>query len=406
METEYEYKAIDVNGNLVTGFKKSSDEISLGKDLVQEKLKLISAEPTTKFSGRSFMKKFDNFGRISEHDKIIMYRNLASMLEAGLPLTRALSVMYRQTKNNFFRKVLAEIGENVKKGSSLSDSLQKFPKVFNTLMTSMVRAGEESGNLVGALRVTSEQMEKTYLLKKKVQGAMVYPSFIIAAILIIGFFMMIYVVPVLTSTFRELEIELPVTTKIIIGISDFLQNNFIITSIFILILVTFIIWFLKTTTGKKLLDFVVIKLPGISTLVKEINSARATRTLSSLLASGVSFMRSLEITKDVIQNSYYKKVFDDAMKNTEEGSPISKVFAENQELFPAFVSEMMQVGEETGEFGQMLVQVANFYETEVDQKMKSISTIVEPALMIIVGAAVGFFALSMISPIYNLAQTI
>ncbi len=406
MEIEYEYKAIDGNGNLVTGFKKATDEISLGKNLLQEKLKLISVEPVAKLSGRSLIKKFDIFGRISEHDKIIMYRNLASMLEAGLPLTRALSVMHRQTKNNFFRKILSELGENVKKGASLSDSLNKFPKIFNTLMISMVKSGEESGNLVGALQVTAEQMEKTYLLKKKIQGAMVYPGFIIAAIFIIGFFMMIYVVPVLTNTFKELEIELPMTTQVIIGISDFLQNNFVAFLIFILFFITFVIWFFKTATGKKLLDFVVIKTPGISTLAKEINSARATRTLSSLLSSGVSFMRSLDITKDVIQNSYYKEVLDKAMKNTEEGLPISKVFAENQELFPTFVSEMMQVGEETGEFGQMLVQVANFYENEIDQKMKSISTIIEPALMIIVGAAVGFFALSMISPIYNLAGTI
>jgi type II secretory pathway component PulF len=155
--------------------------------------------------------------------------------------------------------------------------------------------------------------------------------------------MMIYVVPVLTNTFKELEIGLPITTQIIIGVSDFLQNNFIAFLVFILFFAAFITWFFKTATGKKLLDFVVIKTPGISTLAKEINSARAMRTLSSLLSSGVSFMRSLDITKDVIQNSYYKEVLDKAMKNTEEGLPISKVFAENQELFPTFVSEMMQV---------------------------------------------------------------
>jgi type IV pilus assembly protein PilC len=183
MEIEYEYKAINGNGSLVTGFKKATDEISLGKVLLREKLKLISVEPVAKFSGRSLIKKIDNFGRISEHDKITMYRNLASMLEAGLPLIRAISVMHRQTKNNFFRNILSELGENVKKGASLSDSLNKFPKIFNTLMISMVKSGEESGNLVGALQVTAEQMEKTYLLKKKIQGAMVYPGFIIAAIL-------------------------------------------------------------------------------------------------------------------------------------------------------------------------------------------------------------------------------
>ncbi len=406
MEIEYEYKAIDANGNLVTGFKIAADEISLGKDLLQDKLKLISADQASKFSSRLIMNKLNALGRISEHEKIVMYRNLSSMLEAGLPLTRALSVMYRQTKSNIFRKILGEITENVKKGLSLSDSLGKFPKIFNTLMTSMVKSGEESGNMVQSLRVTADQMEKTYLLKKKVKGAMVYPCFIIFAITVIGFLMMIYVVPVLTSTFTELSIDLPATTQFIINVSTFLQNNSVVTLLSILLVITLMTWFFKTKTGRIMLDWVVIRTPGISPIAKEINSARATRTLASLLSSGVPFMRALEISRDVIQNSYYKEVLEKAMKNIEDGLPISKVFAENQDLFPTFVSEMMAVGEETGELDSMLLQVANFYEEEVDQKMKSISTIVEPVLMIVVGAAVGFFALSMISPIYSLTESI
>ncbi len=406
METEYEYKAIDANGNLVSGTKIATDEIVLKNLLLQEKLKLVSASRVSKFNLNQLVKNFDKFGRISEHDKIIMYRNLGSMLEAGLPLTRALSVMQRETQNNFFKKVLSEIGENVKKGGSLSDSLQKFPKIFNSLMISMVKSGEESGNLVGALRVTAEQMEKTYLLKKKIRGAMVYPSFVVAAILIIGFFMMIYVVPVLTDTFRELEVDLPASTQFLITISDFLKNNVVGVIAVVLILMIIIPWFAKTKIGREAIDSIVIKIPGISQITKEINSARTARTLSSLLASGVPFMRSLEITRDVVQNSYYRNVLTEAMKNTEEGLPISKVFAENQDLFPTFVSEMMSVGEETGDFNQMLAQVAAFYETEVDERMKSISTIVEPALMIVVGVAVGFFALSMIGPIYSLSDSI
>lgn len=406
MGIEFEYKAIDAKGKVVTGLRTANDEVSLNKDLRAEKLVLISAEMSKKWGGRSILRKLESFGTVSEHDKIIMYRNLGAMINAGLPLSRALSVMQRQAKNKKLGKILKDINESVKKGSSLSEALNKFPKVFTSLMVSMVKAGEESGNLVQSLRVTSEQMEKNYLLRKKIQGAMVYPAVIIVAMIIIGIFMLIYVVPTLTSTFAELNIELPASTQFIINTSDFLQNNLGSSGSILLLIIVLLGAFFKTRVGKRSLDWTLLHLPLISGLVKEINSARTTRTLSSLVAAGVPFVRSLEITKEVIQNTYYKEVVAQAEKNIQIGQPISKVFAEHEDLFPTFVSEMMAVGEETGEIGQMMSEVAEFYENEVDQKTKNISTIVEPVLMIVVGIAVGFFAISMISPMYSLVETI
>ncbi|HMP67375.1 MAG TPA: type II secretion system F family protein [Candidatus Paceibacterota bacterium] len=406
MTIEFHYKAINKNGELIEGKKIAENELALNKDLRSEQMNLIFAEPASKFGIKNISNYFKSFGTVSEHDKIIMYRNLGAMIKAGLSLTRALSVMHRQAKNKKLKSVLQTVNDKVKKGSSLSDALATFPKIFTSLMISMVRAGEESGNLVQSLRVTAEQMEKNYLLKKKVRGAMVYPAVIIFAMILIGFFMLIYVVPTLTSTFAELNIELPASTRFIIGLSDFLQNNFALVLILIVIFIFTFSYLLKTKNGKKYFHLFLIKSPLISPLVREINSARTTRTLASLLGAGVPFVRSLEITKEVVQNIYYKRVIEKAEKNIQVGLPISSVFAENDDLFPAFVSEMMAVGEETGEMGGMLLEVADFYESEVDQKTKNISTIVEPVLMVIVGIVVGFFALSMIGPMYSLVEGI
>lgn len=406
MDNEFEYKAINGEGNVVKGFKKSDDEISLSNELKEDGLNLIYAEPVSKAGFRALSDKLKNFGTVSMRDKILIYRNISSMITAGLSLSRAISVLIRQSKNPKTKTILGKVHEDVKKGQSFSDSLAKFPKTFTPLMVSMVRAGEESGNLAESLKVTSDQMEKTYNLQRKIKGAMVYPGVIITAMVAIGFAMMIFVVPTLTGTFAELGVELPATTQFVISFSDFLQANIILSIFLILFLVVAFVASLRTKTGIRAFSWVLLKLPVISGLVKKINSARTTRTLSSLLASGVSFVQSIEIVIDVVQNPYYKEVLEEARKKVEIGQPISKVFEKNEKLYPIFVSEMMAVGEETGELGPMLFKVAEFYEEEVDQQTKNISTIIEPVLMILVGAAVGFFAISMISPMYSLVENI
>ncbi len=406
MSKEFHYKALNKEGKVMDGFRNAVDEISLNKDLRAEGLNLISAEPSMKWSARAIWIKMNNMGTVSTHNKIIIYRNIGSMIGAGLSLARALDVLQRQTKNVKLKKILETINTEVKKGASLSEALAFFPKVFSPLMISMVQAGEESGNLVDALAVTAEQMEKSYELKKKVKGAMVYPSVIISAMLIVGVFMLIYIVPTLTSTFTELGVELPASTQFIIDLSSLLQNNIFGVFIFVVVLVLVMILGLRTKTGKRMWDWTILHMPLISPLVKEINSARTTRTLASLLSSGVSFVRSLQIVKEVMQNTYYKDTIAKAEKNIQLGLPISKVFAEAEEYYPVFVGEMMAVGEETGELGSMLLKVATFYEEEVDQKTKNLSTIIEPILMIIVGIVVGFFAISMISPMYTLVEHI
>lgn len=403
---KFEYKAVNSEGEVVQGTIEANDSQELARSLKQEGLTVISADDAKKKTWDKFFKSILAFGTISEHDKILFGRNLGSMLGAGLSMTRSLSVMERQSKNKRLKKVLSAIADDVKKGESLSGSLEKFPKDFSSLFTAMVKAGEESGNLVQSLTVISTQMESTYNLKKKIRGAMIYPGVIISAMVVIGIFMLIFIVPTLVTTFNELNVELPKSTQLVISLSNFLTNNIAVAIISVIVAIGSFIMAMKTSIGKRVFETVLLYTPVISGIVKETNSARTTRTLSSLLNSGVPYVRAIQITHDVIQNSYYKKILKRAGKNVELGIPVSKIFMEEEKYYPVFVGEMIAVGEETGELAQMLLKVATFYEDEVDQKTKNMSTIIEPFLMIIIGAGVGFFAVSMISPMYGLVDAI
>lgn len=398
----FEYRAINKEGAIITGEKESSDSVSAGHILKEEGLSVISIEEKRK-NKTSFSFSFSAFKTV---EKITFARNISSMLDAGLALSRTLEVISRQTKNTKTKKIIIDINQKVKGGTSFSAALESYPKIFNSLFVSMTKAGEESGNLAESFKNISNQLEKNYQLMKKIKGAMVYPGVIVAAMSIVGFFMMTNIVPTLSKTFKELNVDLPQSTKIIIALSDFLQNQTIaFLGIGILIIVLGVLFF-KSNIGKKLVDKVLVYAPLFGELTKQINSARTARTLSSLLKAGVPYLQAIQITKGVISNHIYKNILTLAEKKVETGDKISGVFTEHEKFYPSFVGEMIAVGEETGELSEMLLKVAEFYEDEVEQKTKNMSTIVEPLLMLIVGVAVGFFAISMISPMYSLVENI
>lgn len=398
----FTYKALKKDGHITEGEKQAENPLELTKTLKDEGLVLISThEKKNKKLELSF-----SFSVFKTHEKISFARNLGSMLDAGLALSRALEVISRQTKNPRTRKVIEDINEKIKSGSSFSVALENHPKIFSSLFVSMVKAGEESGNLADSFANIAGQLEKNYLLMKKVKGAMVYPGVIITAMLIVGFFMMTYIVPTLSKTFKELNVDLPMSTQFIIGLSDFLKTQTIAFIASFVALITGIIFLFKSKFGKKMFDVIFVNAPLFGDLTKEINSARTARTLSSLLKAGVPYLQAVQITKSVIGNHIYKGILEKAEKRVETGDKISQVFTDNEKYYPAFVGEMVAVGEETGELSEMLLKVAEFYENEVDQKTKNMSTIIEPLLMLIVGVVVGFFAISMISPMYSLVENI
>ncbi|MFA5830249.1 MAG: type II secretion system F family protein [Candidatus Paceibacterota bacterium] len=401
----FNYKAKTNEGRLVEDLMEAKDKTDLVKALREKGLTVIFAKEfsETKFD---FEKLNLLFARVKLHEKIIFTRNLSAMLSSGIALSRALEILEKQTVNLKLKKVINALGAGIESGEAFSASLKKYPEVFSSLFVAMVRAGEESGKLVEALDVVGKQLEQGYTLRKKVKSAMMYPTIVLFAMIIIGIIMFIYVVPTLTSTFKEFNMELPMSTKIIMGISDFLVANTVLA--LSLIAAAFIAIFLglRTETGKRISDFVSLHLPIISPIVKEYNAAQTTRTLSSLFSSGVSVVEALSITEDVMQNSYYKTVLSKAKDVVQKGVPLSSVFMDNQDIYPLLVGEMMQVGEETGKLSDMLEKIAVFFEEEVSTVTKDLSTVIEPILMLFIASGVGFFAISMISPMYKLTASI
>lgn len=343
---------------------------------------------------------------ISDDEKVVLTRNLAAMLEAGLTTSRALAVMEKQTKNPRLKSILTALISEVRRGGTLSSGFAKFRDVFPSILISMVRAGEESGKLSESLRVVALQMDRANRLKKKIKGALMYPSIVLIAMVGIGILMLIYVVPTLTQTFEELGSELPPTTQFVIGVSNFLSQSPLLALLGMLIVVLGFVLVLRTPQGKRVADYVTLRIPVVSGLVMETNAARTARTLSSLLSAGVDMVLSITITKDVIQNSFYQAVLTEAEQKVVKGESLSETFQKYPKLYPPLVAEMIAVGEETGRLSGLLKETAEFYEDSVEQQTKDLSTIIEPFLMLIIGGAVGFFAISMIAPIYSLSSSI
>lgn len=377
-------------------------------DMVRhENGKLVSAEQQSDSAFSVWWHKAaSTIGTVGLQEKLIFARNLSAMLTAGLSLSRSIGIMERQTKNDVFKAALQNINDEIGKGSTFAQGLQKYPKIFNELFISMVRAGEEGGNMAATLETLSAQMEKSYMLTKKVKGAMIYPGVIISVMIIIFVIMMIFVVPSLTASFKDLNVALPSSTLLIIAVSDFLKDHTILFVLSVFAFIGSLVFIARTKQGQLFFDWLFPRLPVIGTIIKEMNAARLARTLASLLASGVEVVTALTITKDVLQNVYYKNVIDEAVVLVQKGSPMSEVFMRHEDIYPSLVGEMMSVGEETGTVADMLAKLAVFYEQEVDQKTKDLSTIIEPVLMVIVGVGVGFFAMAMITPAYSLVNNI
>jgi type IV pilus assembly protein PilC len=403
----YIYTAKTQEGETKTGHLEANNKHELAAILRAQGLVLISGETagnheTDRKLTLFFKKIVRRWGHVSLVERMIFSRHLAVMTNAGLSLNQALKILAEQSKNPKFKKIISQIEESVRRGKSFSDSLTEYPKVFNEIYINMIRIGETSGNLGEVLKLLAEQMRKDHELISRVRGAMVYPAVIITAMVGIGILMMVMVVPKLTEIFIELKIELPLSTKIIIGISNFLKNNYIWGLIIFVVFIILIRLLIKITTVRKLLHKVYIYLPILGSLVRKINSARFARTISSLIESGVSLVKSLQIVAGTLTNIHFQQALINSAQRVQKGEELSKALAEYKNLYTPMVVQMISVGEKTGNLSDVLETLADFYEEEIDNTTKNLSSIIEPIIMIVIGAAVGFFAISMIQPMYSM----
>ena len=400
----YHYKARDTGSRELEGEREGKDQYELARTLRAEGLTPLfvveAASSKKKILFSAFIPAFLQWVPLEE--KLNFTRNTAVMLGAGVSLAKALEVMERQAHSLKFKSAIKNMAEAIRRGKTFAEALGEFPDIFPKFYEEMVRAGEKSGKLEESLKLISLQLKKDYALRRKIRSALVYPVIILIAMVGIGVLMLIYVVPTLVSTFAELKVPLPASTRLIIFLSESLLKSGIFVAGGAVLLIYFFFRWKKTERGKAQMDWVIIKLPVIGGVNQKFNAARTCRTLSSLISSGVNILEALTVTKGVVQNHFYRAVLEEARAKIQKGEPVSKAFLNAGDLYPPLVGEMMSVGEETGELSKMLLRLASFYESEVAAATKDMSTIVEPVLMIFIGIVVGYFAIAMISPMYNL----
>jgi type IV pilus assembly protein PilC len=339
-------------------------------------------------------------------DKITFIKNLAVMIKSGLPVSRSLKIIGEQTVNKKFAGVINDVARSVESGTSLAQSLAKYPNVFSNLFVSMVQVGEFSGNLEANLKYLSEQLQRDYDLVSKTKSAMTYPIIVIIALILVGFAMFTFVLPKLTATFEEFGTELPAITKLVITGVNFFSSYGIFAFVgFILFIVGFMYW-KKTEPGKIIVHKVVLKMPIFKGIVKKVNTARFVGVFASLLRSGLPIVESLDVSSNVVGNIYYQRAIKEAASKVKVGAPLGASLRKHPELFDSLVVQITEVGEESGTTDTILSEVATFYEAEVNETMKNMSSILEPVIMMVVGVVVGFLAVALISPIYSISQSV
>ena len=399
------YSAAQKNGTIVKGEREAQDEKVLAALLKQDGLLLLQSEIRGKKQGLSLTADagawIARLRPISLIDKMLFARNLSIMVSAGLSLTRSLDALAQETTNLKFRDVIEDLRMSISAGKSFAESLRTHTAVFGVLFGNMIEVGETTGKLSLVLKLLANQMQKDNTIRKRVKGAMIYPVVIISVLFGVGILMMIYVVPTLVETIEGLGGELPLSTRMIIAVSNFMVAYAVIVPL-IIATVIFGFWqIFKIKRVKELFDVLILKTPIFGPLIQQFNAARFCRTLSCLITSGVPIVRSLEITASVLGNTLFRKATEEAARGIQTGKQLHEILSIHPKIFRHIVIQMIEVGEETGKLSEMLLRLAMFFEEDVANTTKNMSTIIEPVLMVFIGGAVGFFAISILQPIYN-----
>lgn len=402
---KFQYKAKNKSGEIKEGEMEAISQGELAECLRREGFWLTEAKKINrgKKKSGSFLNRIFT---VPLKNKTIFCRHLAVMIASGLSLSKALTILEQQEKNPTFKKAIGKIAEDVKKGVSFADAMKNHSTVFDAVFVSMVHVGEISGNLEEVLKILADQMEKDHRLISKVRGAMIYPSIILLAMIAIGILMMMFVIPKISGIFEDFGAELPLMTRLIIRVSDFMAANVAVTLGGIFLSVVLLRLFMKTKWGVLIFHKAYLKAPILGKVIIKVNSARFARILSSLLDSGISLVQALKITSDTLGNHYFKEAVSTAASRVQKGINLSEILGTENSVFPYLVIQMIQVGEETGKTPQVLKELAIFYEEEINQVTQNLSSIIEPVLMIIIGTAVGLFAVAIIQPIYSIMDRV
>lgn len=346
-------------------------------------------------------------GRVSSSEKMFFTKHLMVMLKSGIPIADILETLTTQAKSGTFRNILQQVSDDVAKGQSFEKSLSKHPKVFDLFYLSLIRVGEESGTLEESMGYLAELLERESELRKKIQSAMLYPTLILSATGVIGLGLAFFVLPQITEMFEGLAVELPLTTKILISIAGITRDYGLIILPGLFLTLTAAGFVIRSRRVKPYFDALILKLPIFGYFMTSIIMSSLSRNLGIMLRSGLSITTALETVTTATQNAVYKRDLEEITEEVKKGKSIEKALQEGgHKEFPPFVSRMIGVGERSGNLEENLIYLGEYFETEVDTIAKNMTTLLEPVLLIFIGLVVGFFALSVITPIYKLTGSI
>lgn len=403
----FQYTAINQRGDNISGAIEASDRAAVIKSLTGQDLRPLSIKEESGTSSRALLRLFKS-GNVKSDELVIFTRELSAMIGAGVPLLRALNSLHDHAESNSMKRILASIMKDVEGGDQLGDALSKYPNTFSDVYVNMVRAGEAAGILDDIMKRLAYQQEKNATIRKKIKSAMTYPMVLVGITVLAFFGLMLFVIPQIGKILTDLggaDAQLPMLTQFMLGLSDFILGFWFILFPLMGAGVFMILKYLKTPSGKAIFHRLVLKLPGVKTIIMKVAVARFARTFSALIGAGVPVLEALNVTARAVGNVVYEDALVKASKAVESGSTLSSEI-EKSPLFPAIVPQMLAVGEETGQTDTVLVKVADFYEEEVDVAIDGISAIIEPVMIVIMGGMVGLIAASVMMPIASLSSSI
>lgn len=393
----YSYKAKSKDGNVIKGKVESNNKSNAVRELSQMDLIVYEVEPVN-----DILNKEITLGRpLKQKDFTIFLRQFATLMEAGILLVNAIDLLSEQTQSKALQEALENISEDVKEGQALSEGMSQYPELFPKLLVQMIRTGEVSGNLQEVLDRMATYYEKQYTLKEKITTALTYPIVVSVFAILITIFLLLFIVPIFGDMYAQMGEELPLITRIVLGLSDFIRNFW---WVFVLIIIGFFFIYRKMRqedAGNRLLDYIALKLPVIGTFIQKAVLARMTQTLSSLLNSSVPILQAVEVTSDVVGNQVVKEVLLEARSSLEKGESLAKPMEESW-VFPPLIIQMIRVGEESGALDEMLKKVANIYEQDVNEASDKLQSLIEPVLIIFLAVIVGLIVLSIVVPMFGL----
>ncbi len=402
---KYSYTATGTDGKQRAGTLEATDESAARSALTRLKLKPTVIKKVEKKKGTIEIPFLTKKG-VKTKDLVIFTRQLATMINAGVPLVRSLATMQKQTESEVFKTHLVQISKDVEGGIAFAEALEKHPDIFSPIYVNMIRAGEAGGILDEILKKLAVQQEKDAAIRAKFKSAMTYPMVLISITVLVFIALMTVVVPKVGTIIADLTGgELPTMTKVMLGISDFILGFWYIHIAVIVGTAIYLRKFLKTPKGREARDKLLLRLPGIKLIVIKMVVARFSRIFASLMGAGVSVIDSIEITAKAVGNAVVEKELMESAKEVANGVQLSEPLSRSA-VFPPIVSQMMSIGEETGQSDTVLLKVADFYEAEVDAAVDGLSSILEPLLIVVMGGMVGLIAASVIGPISSLANNI